>query len=194
MPLNEAHSCCHFCGSDYQELVWPRACGACGQLAWNNPLPVVVAIIPIVADESAITVVERRICAREPAPDAGPGRRQVEVSLMVIRRGIEPDVGTLALPSGYIDMGETWQEAACREVLEETGLNYDPKYAALYDVISVEKCVLTFVRFRVITLAMLADTPFTPNHEVTERTNINAYSAQLAWKSHQAVARRILGS
>lgn len=163
-------------------------------MVWDNPLPVVVAIIPIVADESAITIVERRIRACEPAADAGSGRRQVEVSLMVIRRGIEPDVGTLALPSGYIDMGETWQEAACREVQEETGLHWDPKYAALYDVISVEKCVLTFVRFPAITHAMLVNTPFTPNHEVTERTNINAYSDQLAWTSHREVARRILGS
>jgi ADP-ribose pyrophosphatase YjhB (NUDIX family) len=46
--------------------------------------------------------------------------------LLAVRRGIEPSKGMLALPGGYINLGETWQAAGAREVLEETGLSIDP--------------------------------------------------------------------
>jgi ADP-ribose pyrophosphatase YjhB (NUDIX family) len=54
--------------------------------------------------------------------------------LAVIRRNIEPQKGTLTLPGGYIDIGETWQEGARRELLEETGIDIDGSIISLYDV------------------------------------------------------------
>jgi ADP-ribose pyrophosphatase YjhB (NUDIX family) len=54
--------------------------------------------------------------------------------LVVIRRNIEPQKGTLTLPGGYLDMGETWQEGARRELLEETGIDIDGSGIRLYDV------------------------------------------------------------
>lgn len=42
--------------------------------------------------------------------------------LLVLRRAHEPGLGRLGLPGGVIEPGETGEEAAARETLEETGL------------------------------------------------------------------------
>src|SRR2546422_1990412 len=44
-------------------------------------------------------------------------------SLLVLRRGHHPRRGYLDTPGGFIDAGEDIEEAARRELLEETGLN-----------------------------------------------------------------------
>jgi ADP-ribose pyrophosphatase YjhB (NUDIX family) len=42
--------------------------------------------------------------------------------ILLVRRNHEPAYGRWAFPSGYVDAGEVVEEAAAREVLEETGL------------------------------------------------------------------------
>lgn len=79
---------------------------ACGHTAYRNPVPVAVLLLPV---------------------DGG---------LLVIRRDIDPGRGLLALPGGFIDHGETWQQAAARECAEEAGVAVDPAAIALFDTVS----------------------------------------------------------
>jgi ADP-ribose pyrophosphatase YjhB (NUDIX family) len=103
MPDRNSH--CSFCGTPFGlDVDWPRTCAACGNRSYLNPLPVVVAIVPV----------------------AG--------GLVAVRRNIEPSKGPLTLPGGYLDLRETWQEGASRELLEETGILVAPGDFTLYDV------------------------------------------------------------
>lgn len=104
--MHEKNSHCSHCGTRFAVgAPWPRRCTTCGSTSYLNPLPVAVVLQPV-----------------------GEG-------LVVIRRNIEPRKGTLTLPGGYIDCGETWQEAARRELLEETGIYAgDGDGFTLYDV------------------------------------------------------------
>lgn len=99
------NSHCSYCGSRFPEAEpWPRHCQSCLNTSYLNPLPVVVVMLPM---------------------DSG---------LIVIRRNIEPQKGTLNLPGGYLDLGETWQHGAHRELYEETGINVSEQDIRLYDV------------------------------------------------------------
>ena len=42
--------------------------------------------------------------------------------VLMIRRAVQPGIGHWSLPGGYVDRGEVVEEAAAREVQEETGL------------------------------------------------------------------------
>jgi ADP-ribose pyrophosphatase YjhB (NUDIX family) len=98
---------CTFCGARFTPgQPWPRHCGACGETSYRNPTPVAVAVQPV-----------------------GDG-------LLVVRRGIAPALGRQALPGGFIEVGESWQEALVRELAEETGLSASPADVRLFDTLS----------------------------------------------------------
>lgn len=101
------YSYCSYCGAPFAVAQpWPRLCVNCGNISYLNPLPVAVVILPV-----------------------GAG-------LVVIRRNTEPRKGTLTLPGGYIDFGETWQQAGSREALEETGIAVSSAELRLFDVMN----------------------------------------------------------
>ncbi len=61
------------------------------------------------------------------APIAGVGAVVVrEGRVLLIRRAQQPLKGEWSLPGGAVELGETLEEAICREVLEETGLVVEP--------------------------------------------------------------------
>lgn len=47
---------------------------------------------------------------------------ETKKKLVMVQRATEPALGHWAFPSGFVDRGETVEDAAIREVLEETGL------------------------------------------------------------------------
>ena len=121
--LGRRQTHCPFCGTRYaDDAGWPRDCTGCGETAWANPLPVAVALLPV------------------HCPD-GTG-------LVVVRRDIEPARGELALPGGYVEVGETWQQAAVRELWEETGLQHDPDEVELFGVDSTFRTINIFALLR----------------------------------------------
>lgn len=87
---------CPFCKSDMTvkniEGRDRNICLSCGYIHYVNPLPSV-----------GIIAVKDGKC-------------------LLIKRGKEPGKGHWAPPSGFVEIGETLEDAAARELLEETGL------------------------------------------------------------------------
>ena len=46
--------------------------------------------------------------------------------VLLIRRGVEPSYGLWTFPGGYLELGESTEEGARREALEEVGLEIEP--------------------------------------------------------------------
>lgn len=154
----EKNSHCSYCGAPFPpEDDWPRTCGRCGNISFLNPLPVAVVLVPA---------------------DGG---------LVVIRRGVEPHRGKLALPGGYINLGESWEEAGAREVLEETGIALDAADIREFGVGNGSDGVIV-----VIGLASPPSPvhipPFKPCEESTERLIIRE-PAELAYPLHTKIVR-----
>jgi 8-oxo-dGTP pyrophosphatase MutT (NUDIX family) len=151
---------CTFCGARFTPgQAWPRRCTACGETSYQNPKPVAVALQPV-----------------------GAG-------LLVVRRGIPPARDRLALPGGYIDVGETWQAAAVRELFEEVGLTADAGEVHLFDTVSAPDG--TLLVFGLLPTIKEASTipPSTPNEE-SLGWEILYGPTELGFSLHTAAAAR----
>jgi ADP-ribose pyrophosphatase YjhB (NUDIX family) len=95
--LNPALAEARFCPRCGQpaEVQFPRriTCPHCGYAAYYNPKPVACAI---------------------PVDDRG--------DVILLRRGLDPGRGLWTFPGGFVDLGESVEEAAHRETGEEIGI------------------------------------------------------------------------
>jgi ADP-ribose pyrophosphatase YjhB (NUDIX family) len=156
--MPQKNSHCSYCGRPFDvEQAWPRRCTACGNVSFLNPVPVSVVLVPI---------------------DNG---------VLVVRRNIEPQRGWLALPGGYINYGESWQQAGVREVFEETGLMIDSDQIREFRVRSApDSTLLIFGLAHPIGRSDLP--PFVPNEETQEVKVITA-PQELAFSLHTEILR-----
>jgi mutator protein MutT len=97
MELWEAYQFCPRCGGKCdREATSPFQCQECGFIRFFNPACAVAAIV-----------------------------LDPEGRALFIRRAREPAIGKLGMPGGFVDCGETAEEAIKREVREEVGVELD---------------------------------------------------------------------
>jgi ADP-ribose pyrophosphatase YjhB (NUDIX family) len=112
----------------------------------------------------------------------------VDNGLLVVRRNIEPQIGRLALPGGYINRGESWQQAGARELFEETGIIIQPADLREFRVKSTPDYNLLLV-FGLAPGMRATDLPiFAPNEETQEICVLTAPQA-LAFSTHTEALR-----
>jgi len=111
---------CYYCGKTLTDKHFEgrvrRFCSDCDRPLYENPIP---AACIIVTDEA--------------------GR------LLLVKRSVEPQKGLWCLPGGFMELGETPEQAALRELQEETGLtgkidrliSADSSNSAIYNTVAL---------------------------------------------------------
>jgi ADP-ribose pyrophosphatase YjhB (NUDIX family) len=123
---------CPRCGEP-AEVTFPRriACGHCGYAAYYNPKPVAAAI-----------------------PVDPEGR------VILLRRGFDPGQGLWTFPGGFVDLGESVEDAARRETDEELGIAIE--LGPLVGVYSRAEDRVVLIVFRAAAIGTPRTTPEAP--------------------------------
>jgi ADP-ribose pyrophosphatase len=123
-------------------------------------------------------------------PTVYPQRPQVAVGAVVfknkkvllVRRGHPPSEGLWAIPGGSVELGETLQQAAEREILEETGVKIRAKDPIItFDVI--ERDADNRIQYHYVIVDLTADF-------ISGEPRAGDDAAQARWVS-EAEARRL---
>ena len=89
---------CHFCSGAlerrYIEGAYRLFCAACDLPIYENPIP---ATCVVVTEQMS--------------------------RLLLVKRNVDPKIGWWCLPGGFMELGETPEESALRELREETGIH-----------------------------------------------------------------------
>ncbi len=130
---------CSECGSRAMEWRVPaednrprHVCGDCGIIFYQNP-KIVAGCLPVWEDR-----------------------------VLLCRRAIQPRYGFWTLPAGFMENGETTEEAAARETLEEASARV--RIHGLYTVLSLPHVSQVYMMFR----SELTDLDFGPGSESLE--------------------------
>ncbi len=135
---------CPRCGQP-AEITFPRCitCPHCGFIAYYNPKPVAAAI-PVDAEDK----------------------------IVLLRRGFDPGQGRWTFPGGFVELGETVEDAAHRETEEELGIT-----------IELRRLVGVYSRAdeRVVLVVFLARALGQP-HTTSEATEVRGFDRrELPW-------------
>jgi len=129
---------CRSCGAAVEYLVpdddnRPRAvCPTCGTIHYENPLNV-VGTVPVFGDR-----------------------------VLLCRRNIEPRYGKWTLPAGFMELGETVEQGAIRETIEESGAHIETE--GLFSLLNVVRVGQVHFFYR----ARLVDAHVDPGPETIE--------------------------
>jgi ADP-ribose pyrophosphatase YjhB (NUDIX family) len=139
MFANTAPRFCQQCGAGSIEFVVPHGddrnrhvCGACGHIHYLNP-KLVVGTLPV-----------------------------WENKVLLCKRAIEPRYGKWTLPAGFMEEGETIEDGALRETLEEAGARV--AIDEVYVTLSLPQISQVYMLFR----ARLLDLDFKAGTESLE--------------------------
>jgi 8-oxo-dGTP diphosphatase len=88
---------CPRCGAPGLDVAFPRSlhCASCGHRAFYNPKPVASTVLRDGDDPERV---------------------------WLLRRGFDPGAGLWTFPGGFVDLGESVEDAAHREAMEEVGV------------------------------------------------------------------------
>jgi ADP-ribose pyrophosphatase YjhB (NUDIX family) len=129
---------CRVCGQGTRYVVpaddnRERAvCGACGEIHYENPLNV-VGTVPVWGER-----------------------------VLLCRRAIEPRRGFWTLPAGFLELGESTADGACRETAEEAGARIE--LLGLFTVLNVVRVGQVHLYYR----ARMLDDTLDPGPETLE--------------------------
>lgn len=129
---------CHSCGGAMRLGAHPgetrprHACASCGRIHYLNPL-LVAAVIP-----------------------------EYDGKVLLLRRARPPRAGAWVFPGGFVEYGETAEEAAQREAEEEAGIAVQP--GSVLGVYSRRGPGVIMVVYR----GSVESSVFTPGEEATE--------------------------
>jgi ADP-ribose pyrophosphatase YjhB (NUDIX family) len=129
---------CSHCGAEVELKIPPGdnlpryICTSCTQIHYQNP-KVVVGCLPVWEDK-----------------------------LLLCKRAIEPRYGLWTLPAGFMENGETTQQGAARETLEEAGARVEVrKLYTLFNLPHIDQIYMLF-------FSRLLDLDFSPGTESLE--------------------------
>ena len=129
---------CCYCGADVErkipqgETLLRAVCSACQTIHYQNP-KIVAGCLP-----------------------------EWEEKILLCRRAIEPRLGLWTFPAGFMELGESTEEAAVRETLEEARARVD--IHSLYAVFSLPHVSQVYIIYR----ARLQTLEFAPGEESLE--------------------------
>jgi len=130
-------------------------------MSYNNPVPVAVNVVTVQKKDGTI-------------------------GLLGVERGIEPYIGGLAFPGGFVNQLESIEQAAAREFDEEVGIKSTPDdWRILLSRITPNNRVLVFCGYEE-TIAEDDVAKMVPNDEVKSFVILDPTS-KLCFSLHQAV-------